>query len=500
MSSTPLWPYFLKWLDVVDVLVLSFLIQRLVLLFRGTTTLHVTAALLVLMIIYAVAHESNLILTSRFLEGLAAVSVLVIVVAFRDEIRDVLIQSSPARLILGRPPSKPEDAKIHAAVEAAFRMAEKRIGALLVFQSRDRLGAIVRDGVALGGQISVPILESLFSKESPVHDGAALIRSNKIERVGTFLPLTQRRDLPSEFGTRHRAAIGLCELSDAVVVVVSEERGEVSFVHRGVVQVVETRQELEALLGDQLGWNEVGRRSKGWRGEIRRQLIGFVLTFLAVSVYWGIYYGRQVSVMGLSARLDFRDLPDHLALEWVSAEQVDLQIQGPRPLIEDLKPHPEQITVSLSLKGMSPGENQVVRLGSENVGLPVGLEVARITPSTITLDLAQRVQRSIPVSPTFSGPLPDGVRVLVKPERIVLIGSESALKELEEVKTRRIPIQGVRQDQLPKTLRVELAPLPPSVRAAENQPQEVQVTFQPLAVGSQPGSTPAGSKPTPDGP
>ncbi len=162
----------LKWLDAIDILLISFLIQRLLVLFRGTTTLHVSAVLVILWMLRELAYQFNLILTSRFLEALGTVAVLVIVVAFRDEIRDVLIQTNPARLFLGRPTPKTDAQQLSATVEATFRMAEDRTGALLVFQNRERLSPIFRDGVLVGGQVSIPMLESIFCKESPVHDGA----------------------------------------------------------------------------------------------------------------------------------------------------------------------------------------------------------------------------------------------------------------------------------------------------------------------------------------
>ena len=221
-------PPLLRWPDAIDIVLIGFLIHRLLMLFRGTATLHVTSVLVLLWMLHGLTYEFNLVLTSRFLESLGTVAVLVIVVAFRDEIREVLIQTNPMRLILGRPASRTQEEKLGLVAEAVFQLAEKNVGALIVFQNRDRLTELVRDGISLGGQISVPILESIFSKESPVHDGAVLIRGQRIDRVGTILPLTRRTDLPPQYGTRHRAAIGLSDASDALVLVVSEERGEVS--------------------------------------------------------------------------------------------------------------------------------------------------------------------------------------------------------------------------------------------------------------------------------
>jgi diadenylate cyclase len=469
---------YLKWPDILDILLMSFLIHRLLVLFRGTATLHVTFALALLWLLQVAAHEWNLILTSRFLEGLGTVAVLVIVVAFRDEIRDVLIQTSPTRLFLGRPTAKPEARRIHATVEAVFRMAEDHTGALLVFQNRDRLGEIIRDGIAFGGQVSVPILGSVFAKESPVHDGAAIIRGNKIERVGAILPLTRRHDLPPEYGTRHRAAIGLSEACDAAVVVVSEERGEVSLIHRGEVSQPHSPAALEQSLRRLLGWDADGQHSRIVRREFFRQVAGFFLTALAVTAYWGVYYGKQISVTTLDVKIEFRNIPPGLELGSTSVEEVVVQVRGKRPLIEDLKLRPEQLGASVDLESQGPGEGQVIQLDNSNVEGPVGLEVVRIEPSSLIINLDRRVQKQVPVRPEFAQPLPEGYQAAVAPQSIRLVGPDSVLKYVEAAATQPITFNARLAETGEMTMTVEVARPTNSVRIAEGQPRQVRVTIR----------------------
>lgn len=471
-------PY-LKWSDVVDILLISFLIHRLLVLFRGTTTLHVSTAIALLWLLQGVAHHFNLVLTSRFLEAMGTVAVLVIVVAFRAEIREVLIQADPARLFLGHPSAKPEARRLNAAAEGCFRLAEHRTGALLVFQNRDRLGEILRDGVEFGGRVSVPILGSIFAKESPVHDGAAIVRGSHIDRVGAILPLTRRADLPPAFGTRHRAAIGLSEVCDAVVVVVSEERGEVSVVHHGDVTRVETATALEQALRVHLGWGgEDGRRHRAARREFLRQVAGFLVTCLAVSAYWAVFFGQQASVTNVSVPVDFRNVPEGLEVDFVSREQVDVQVRGRGPLIEDLKLRPEQVSVGVDLGGFSPGDGQAVHLGPEDVELPVGLEVVRIDPSTLTVDLGRRASKEVEVRPRFEGELPEGYEVSVDPARVRIVGPETSLARIDAIATEPIPLPDPRGDQARITVSRDLGVLPGPVRLDEDQPRRVRVTIR----------------------
>jgi diadenylate cyclase len=317
--------------DLLDILVISFLVHRTWVLFRGTAALQVLVGLLFLWVIHGFAETAGLVLTSRFLESLGTVGLLAVVVLFRNEIREVLAQNVPARLLLGNNSGAGRSKRLPAVVEAAFQMAKTRTGALLVFQDRDRLAAHVRDGISLEGIVSAQILQSIFSKESPVHDGAVIIRGNRIERVGAILPLSRQPDLPLEFGTRHRAALGISEVSDAVVVVVSEERGEVSVVRRGVVERIEEPAALEGSLRHYLRREPNRARLANLVRELVRQAAAFLLILGAVAVYWSVYLGRQVSLITVSRPIDFRNIPKDLEMRAPSIDRVEVQIRGKRP-------------------------------------------------------------------------------------------------------------------------------------------------------------------------
>ncbi|MGE5310542.1 MAG: diadenylate cyclase, partial [Nitrospirota bacterium] len=325
-----------KWQDVLDVLVISILIHRLFLLFRGTSVLQIMVGLLFLWVLHGIAQAAGLVLTSWFLEGFGAIAVLVLVVVFRNEIREVLIQTNPVRLFLGRP-YEPQVINPAAIVQTAFQLARTRTGALLVFQNRDRVTEFLREGIPLGGRYTPQIIESIFAKDSPVHDGAAIIRGNRIERVGTFLPLTQREGLPQIFGSRHRAAIGLTELSDAVVISVSEERGEVSLVYRGKVEMIRDPRRLERGLRRLLLGVAPERKPASLAREWLTQAAGLVLTFVLVSAFW-VLSGKQQSLINLTIPLDFRNIPEYLELKRASAERVEVQITGKGRLVGALKP------------------------------------------------------------------------------------------------------------------------------------------------------------------
>jgi len=468
----------LKWQDVLDILVISILIHRLFLLFRGTAVLQIMVGLLFLWVLHGIAQAAGLVLTSWFLEGFGAIAVLVLVVVFRNEIREVLIQTNPVRLFLGRP-YEPLVINPAAIVQTALQLAKTKTGALLVFQNRDRLTEFLREGIPLGGRFSPQIAESIFAKDSPVHDGAAIIRGNRIDRVGTFLPLTQREGLPQAFGSRHRAAIGLTELCDAVVLAVSEERGEVSLVYRGKVEMIRDPRRLERALRRLLLGVGPERKPASLAREWVTQAAGLILTFVLVSAFW-VLSGKQQSLINLTIPLDFRNIPEYLELKRASAEKVEVQITGKGRLVGALKS--EQVGAFVDLKESSSGTLKVP-LSADNVKIPLGLDVVRVNPSTITVELEQRIEKEIPIKPEVVGPPPVGfqiARVIANPAAVKISGPESVVRSLRTLSTEPISLQtlGLGPQALEKTVEAPLVLSPASLRMLAGQSKKAQVSIQ----------------------
>jgi len=466
-----------KWQDVADILVISLIVHRLFLLFRGTAAFQIMAGFLILWLFQSVAQAAGLVLTSWFFQGVGAVAVLVIVVVFRNEIREILVQTNPVRFFLGRP-RKTRTISITLMVQAAFQLAKIRTGALIVFESRDRLGGYLREGFTLDGKFTPQIVESIFARQSPVHDGAIIIRENRINMVGTFLPLTQKEGLPQHFGTRHRAAIGLSDVSDAVVLVVSEERGEVSVVHRGKVLLMLEPQELKKELGRLLlgvtPQAKPRKRPRDWLA----QAGGLLLTFFLVSTFWGIYAGRHLSLINVTTPIDFRNIPENLELKKTSAEKVEVQITGKRRLVSALKT--EQVGAFLDLKEMSRGVHKVV-LNPDKISLPVGLDVVRITPSEIKLEMEKRIEVKKVIKPNIIGSAPAGYRITkinVNPEYVRVSGAVSILRSISSISTEPIDIGEFEPQSGEKTIKVALALSPASLRLLAGQGKEVQVGIQ----------------------
>ena len=474
----------IQWQDVADILLISFLAHRLILVFRGTSALGAMAALVGLRLIQEGAREAGLVLTTWLLEGLGTILVILIVVVFRNEIRDALILTNPIRLVWGRPKqSRPTELRNMA--ETAFDLAETRTGALLIFRDRDSLLEHLRGGVRLNGYFSGEMLRSIFSKGSPVHDGAVVLRGNRIERVGVFLPLTRRPGLPQQFGTRHQAAIGLSEVSDATVVVVSEERGEVSLVHRGNVELAGDAAELERGLRRLLFGEEGGERGSGWRRELLTQAASFVATALVVGIFWGISTERQPSLTSITTRIDYRNVPAGLEMQNIKDESVAVQVAGRSLIVSSLKP--EQVVAFVDLQGARPGKGQRVRMGPRNFEIPPGLEVVQVEPTEITFDLESRLEVERKIEPRIKGPVPAGFRreVVARPESVRIVGPESAIRN-SAVNSQVVGALELGPDHPEKVVEVGIELVPPSVRLVPGQPDRVRLTIRLLPESAPP--------------
>lgn len=213
--------------DIADVLLVALLLYNLLLLIRGTRAVQVVIGILVLVVIYYMARFLELPALETTFENFFIILPLAILVLFQHEIRRAL--ASFGRNPLWGLGHRQSVAKaLHDVAFAASTLSERRIGALIVFERQEGLRNYVENGIAIDGILSLDLLIALFHPDSPTHDGAVVVQGSRILSASCFLPLTRNFELSKELGTRHRAALGITEETDAVAVVVSEESGDIS--------------------------------------------------------------------------------------------------------------------------------------------------------------------------------------------------------------------------------------------------------------------------------
>ncbi len=222
----------LSWRDAVDIAAVTILAYNLLLLIRGTRAVQALLGILVLGAIAYLADTFELRTLSLVLNGVFIVLPIAIIVLFQNQIRRGLVNFGKNPL-LGFATDQPVDPGFQEIVLAATTMARRRIGLLIVFERLEGLRDYIENGIELQARVSLDLLLTIFNPSTPLHDGAVIISQDRIAAAACFLPLTSNPELTTRFGTRHRAALGITEETDALALVVSEETGRISIAIRG---------------------------------------------------------------------------------------------------------------------------------------------------------------------------------------------------------------------------------------------------------------------------
>lgn len=221
----------LRWQDLVDILIVAYVIYRIGLLIRGTRTMQMVVGLLIVGVAFVASQVMGLFTLNWLLNNFLGSLFVILVVIFQADIRRALTRVGSQSFLVGAAAAAPAE----AIATAIAWLAARRVGALIVIEQEDGLGEIVESGRIVDGKVSPELLETIFSDGSPLHDGAVIVNGDRILAAGCLLPLSQNPTVSLALGTRHRAAIGMSEDSDAVVLVVSEESGTISLARGGVL-------------------------------------------------------------------------------------------------------------------------------------------------------------------------------------------------------------------------------------------------------------------------
>jgi diadenylate cyclase len=373
--------HLLQWRSAVDLLVLTTAIYLVLHWSREARALRITFGILTLEAGAIASGRMGLPITASVLHAGGLVAALILIILFQPELRHAINRLEVALLPRQR-------GVLHEALEAiaiaTFSLAAARRGALIVIERREPLNELVRGGVPLGGQVSTEILEAIFRKVSPVHDGAALIEGNRIVCVGAVLPLAHREDLPRRWGTRHRAAMGLAERCDALVVVASEERGDVTLMHDSSFETVANVDALMTLLRRLM---PAPAQSTSWltffRREFRLQLVAATLAF----AIWTSFVYVGIAVRLRTVPIEFSDLAPGLQVADQSAAVAELRLHGSSWLLDSIDA--ERLVIRLSLAGRGEGPHSV-EIPAGTVRLPVGISADNVSPQRVQLRLTRQ--------------------------------------------------------------------------------------------------------------
>ncbi|MBO5020294.1 MAG: diadenylate cyclase CdaA [Clostridia bacterium] len=228
----------ISFFDFVDIAILSYIIFKSIGFLKETRAGQLVKGLLILFVVYIISIWWDLVTVKWLLSNIMEAALIAAVVIFQPELRRILEKVGRTNFARGQMFESEDDALsicIDHISKAAATMQENKIGALIVFENRTQLGEIISTGTVINAEASPSMINNVFFPKSPLHDGAMIIRDGRLYAAGCILPLTQREDISLQLGTRHRAAIGMTENSDAVVLVISEETGTISIAVDGQI-------------------------------------------------------------------------------------------------------------------------------------------------------------------------------------------------------------------------------------------------------------------------
>lgn len=434
-------PSFIRIQDIADILIMTVLLYQLYSWFRKTRAMQVLFGLGVITAIYFATRFLDLYMTSWILQELGTVLIILIIVVFQGEIRQALYRFSLLQKFFD-PDEKVHHSHFQMISETVFRLAEKRVGALLVIKRDESLADLMMNGVKLDCEITPQILETIFATTTPLHDGAVLLRDGRIDQASCHLPLSNNPDVPQQFGTRHRAALGLSERTDAVVLVVSEERGEVTLVEGGEFRVMTDPLELSAALDSLV--NPVRPAS---RPTVRQRLFSNLLPktalFLVVTIFWALVTARQGQITTLSVPVRLQGVSENLIVVRSTPEEVDVQIKT----FSSLAPAPAKLDIAanLDVSGLKEGQTSV-RIKNTDFSLPSGMVVTSVNPPVVKVVTERKARKRVPVKAHINEQLPAGLMVSVSPALVELEGPAGQLARVDSVATEEIDARRLEKD------------------------------------------------------
>jgi diadenylate cyclase len=273
METMPVWAHFnvLDYLrDIVDILIVTYLIYKVIMIIRGTKAVQLAKGILVIVCVWFLSSLFQLKTLEWILNNAITYGLFAIIVVFQPELRRVLEQLGRGRLFSRGMKVEEEHKQItEAIVKASSYMAKRRIGALMSIERKTGLNDYIETGIPLNGNLTSQLLINIFIPNTPLHDGAVIIKGNQVVAAACYLPLSESPFISKELGTRHRAAMGVSEVTDALTVVVSEETGGITVTKNGEMFRDITEKQLTEMLQHEL--NEPDSTSSSlrwnWRGK-----------------------------------------------------------------------------------------------------------------------------------------------------------------------------------------------------------------------------------------
>ncbi len=370
--------------DIVDIAIVAMLIYAGLVWFKKTRAFLVLVGIVILGVVFALARFFNLYLTTAILQGFFAVLLIAIIVMFQEELRRFFERVALWGLGRHAPPAAIPLAL--ALARTAVDLSRERVGALIVIEGNDPTDRHIEGGSLLNGIPSEPLLRSIFDPHSPGHDGAVIIRSGKIVRFASHLPLSKDPKRIASFGTRHAAALGLAERCDAICIVVSEERGTISIGRDGDLYVLDDPSKLEPAIEEFLKEKFPIRQKKFIVRMLTVNQREKIAAILLAAGLWAVFaQGQGVMQRDYMVPIEYGNLPLQLVVDRATPKRLSVTLSGDERAFRLL--NQDSIKATIDLEGAKPGRQMVEIQKTDIAHIPRGITVESVHPQAVDLTL-----------------------------------------------------------------------------------------------------------------
>jgi diadenylate cyclase len=377
-------PHFPHWGAVVDFASLSAFLTVILTLARDAKALRTAMLAVGLYAASLGARSLEMLITAWVLEASSFIGAAVLILAFHSEIRYAIIKFN-GLFRLWPSENGAIEGWSRTLTDAVFAMAEARIGAIIVITGRVPIADLTTPGIRLRADVSKELLHAIFHKDSPLHDGAVVIENGALSHANVVLPLSERDDLPPHYGTRHRAGLGLSERADALVIVVSEERGEVSFMRAGRFAAIENPEHLVRRL------SATRPHPSGYIRRFAAALLSdpkmkLTAAALAGCICLGSAFYDRTMVRVVSVPVEFTDVPQGTELLRQSTPNVILQLRGNTWSLNAARL--SRLVAHFKIRNSGTGTHEFT-VNSNSVDLPPGISLESATPSEVSVQIVR---------------------------------------------------------------------------------------------------------------
>lgn len=464
-----------RFSDLADIFIVTIFIYLILVWLKKARARFIFIGMFMLGIVYVAARYFGLYLTIITLQAFFAAALIMMVIIFQDDLRRLFERMAILGIKRKKHSMIPVAQNIEIIASALANLSRKNIGALVVIKGSDLLDRHLEAGVVLDAVISQVLLESIFDKHVPSHDGAVIIDGDRIIKLGAYLPLSTNIKEVGRLGTRHAAALGITESTDALSLVVSEEDGVISIAEDGKLKHLKDTNQLMNVLQD--FYHKKYPEKKGMRLKqfLTEHLLEKLVAFTMACTLWVVFAHHTGSVRrDFIVPIEYRNLAANRIISEPKAKEVTVTLSGTEQKFTLLKP--EDLRVSLDMSSIKDGENQIA-LTNDLVRNYSGLSVVNITPGQILLNSYQLMPHNVKIELKTKGRTPPGVivkSIKVEPQVISIMVPNTIPQDNIRVTTEPIDLGSITETT---TITPTLI-LQPDVRFSGEKPPEVKVTIE----------------------